>query len=102
MRDDDFLDPIVANYFASQVGTPALALYQRWKAGETLHVRTVPLWEGETPHEFTIVPVRTFGTGPVVGATVLLHGRPVPELTGKCWSDSEFLEWCELLEVAIE
>lgn len=96
---NDFIDPQVAAYFASMQGTPAMALYQRWKNGETIRVRTIPLAEGVLPVEFEIRPERLFESGPVGGATILIDGKPDREHMGVMMPDSEFLDWCTMLEV---
>lgn len=100
---DDFIDPAVGAYFARMAGTPALAMYRRWKAGETLHVRTIPLTPGEVPVEFEIQPVHGFfGSSLVVGATVVVDGKPVPGNIGKLFAASDFLDWCTSLELVEE
>lgn len=95
---DDFINPDVAAYFTEMQGTLAMALYQRWKNGETIRVRTVAV-EGKQSVEFEIRPERLFESGPVMAATILVDGKPAGrENTGIMMSDSEFLDWCSTLE----
>lgn len=100
---DDFFDPRVADHFARMEGTPAVAMYRRWKAGEVLRVRTVPCTSEQASKTFEIHPVYSaFGTGLVVGATVVANGKPVLGHIGMLFSASDFLDWCTSLEAVVE
>lgn len=96
MNENDFLDPSIAAYFASMEGTPALALYRRWKAGETIKVRLRSPLPGQPSGVLEIWPERFFESGPVTGVTVLVNGEV--RQSKMRLSDSEFLEWAEGLK----
>lgn len=96
MNENEFLDTSIAAYFASMAGTPALALYRRWKAGEIIKARLRSPLPGQPSGVLEIWPERFFESGPVTGATILVNGEV--RQAKKRLSDSEFLEWAEGLE----
>lgn len=79
-----------------------MELYDHWKRGETSRVRTIPLVTGQPPIEFEILPVRVFGSGPVMAVTILVDGLPVRRYSGKMMADSKFLDWAATLEMREE
>jgi hypothetical protein len=85
-----------AAFIATMQGTEALALFQQWKQGETICVRTKPLVHHQESRTFEIEPIQFLGFS--VGYTLWVNGKPDRQHQWKAISQADFLDWMTTLE----
>ena len=74
-----------------------MSIFEKWKAGQSVTVRTLPLGDMSGGNIFTIQPEQ-FG-GVTIGYTILQSGKPVKSQTRKMMADADFRDWTQTLEI---